>query len=141
MCQIDLGLKSAVGVVNRCAICFILHTRPPDVLSRVEQLEEELGQTKRELRKAKEDLKTVMKSEKRLELTVRELMSEVLHIRRKQLQLDLSGHDDRLRKQVCFVGSYATCSVLPGFAEDSGTFCSLACAYAPFFCPSMGFQI
>jgi len=73
---------------------------PPDVLSRVEQLEEELGQTKRELRKAKEDLKTVMKSEKRLELTVRELMSEVLHIRRKQLQLDLSGHDDRLRKQV-----------------------------------------
>jgi len=59
-----------------------------------------LSCTKRELRKARDEMKSVMKNEKLLETIVQELREEVEEIRKKQLQLDVPGHDEPVRK-VC----------------------------------------
>jgi hypothetical protein len=69
-----------------------------ELLNRIEQLQDEVSCTKRELRKARDEMKSVMKNEKLLETIVQELREEVEEIRKKQLQLDVPGHDEPVRK-------------------------------------------
>ena len=58
-------------------------------------------------------MKAVMKNEKLLESIVQELRTEVDEIRKKQLQLDMPSHEERVRK----VTSSATFArnILPKF--------------------------
>eukprot|EP00667_Euglena_gracilis_P005806 EG_transcript_5853 len=69
-----------------------------DLLNRIQQLQEELSNTKNELRKARDEMKIVMRNERMLETIVHELRTEVADIKKKQMQLDFCGHEDGQRR-------------------------------------------
>ena len=70
----------------------------PEIFDRVEQLEEEILDTKRGLRRANEQVKQVMKNENRLGLQLREMRLELDRLRERTFQLDLTGNGDRHRR-------------------------------------------
>lgn len=69
-------------------------------MNRIQQLQEELSNTKNELRKARDEMKIVMRNERMLETIVHELRTEVADIKKKQMQLDFCGHEDGQRRPV-----------------------------------------
>lgn len=97
------------------------YQQDPELLLKIEQLQDEVANTKRELKKAREEVKAVLKNERLLESIIQELRTEVAEIHKRQLQ----DNDERLRKPVAKLNPEATpfvpvarCSVLQSKTEQ-----------------------